>query len=96
MFMTTSKLATEFLVWLQDAAMAEEFFYATLARVDQKLYRETGDVVQGKTKPVKNVAELIEKPTFRPSQIMTSKFVRYALTKKLNIINVFQKLRVFL
>jgi hypothetical protein len=48
MFMTTSKLATEFLAWLQDAAMAEEFFYATLARVDQKLYRETGNVVQGK------------------------------------------------
>ena len=33
--------------WSQDAAMAEEFFFATLARVDQRRYKETGEVVQG-------------------------------------------------
>ena len=27
--------------------MAEEFFFATLARVDQRRYKETGEVVQG-------------------------------------------------
>jgi hypothetical protein len=27
--------------------MAEEFFFATLARVDQRHYRETGTVIQG-------------------------------------------------
>jgi len=48
MFMTTSKLATEFHSWLQDGAMSEEFFFATMARVIQKEYRETGNVVQGK------------------------------------------------
>jgi hypothetical protein len=46
--MTTSKVATEFHTWLQDAAMAEEFFFATIARIDQKQYRETGNVIQGK------------------------------------------------
>ncbi len=49
MFMTTSKLAIEFHSWLQDGAMSEEFFFATMSRVIQKEYRETGNVVQGKT-----------------------------------------------
>lgn len=47
MFMTTSQVALEFHEWLQESAMAEEFFFATMARVDQKAYRETGTVVQG-------------------------------------------------
>ena len=49
MFMTTSKVATELHAWLLDAAMAEEFYFATIARIDQKKYRQTGDVIQGKT-----------------------------------------------
>jgi hypothetical protein len=49
MFMTTSQVAIDLHTWLQDAAMAEEFFFATIARISQKHYRETGNVVQGNT-----------------------------------------------
>ena len=47
MFMTTTKVAIDLHTWLQDAAMAEEFFFATIARISQKQYRETGNVIQG-------------------------------------------------
>ena len=34
--MLTNKVAKEFREWLQDIKAPEEFFYATLARVDRK------------------------------------------------------------
>ena len=51
MFMTTSKVATELHAWLQESAMAEEFFFATITRIDQKIFRETGKVIQGELQP---------------------------------------------
>jgi hypothetical protein len=47
MFMMNSQVGVELLAWLQDAAMAEEFFFATMARINQNHYRQTGKVVQG-------------------------------------------------
>ena len=47
MFMTTSNVAKELHAYLQESAMAEEFFFATIARIDQKVFRETGKVAQG-------------------------------------------------
>ena len=45
--MLESKVGQELHAWLQDAAMAEEFFFATMARIDQKVYQATGAIVQG-------------------------------------------------
>ena len=46
-FMITSQIGIEFHAWLQDTAMAEEFFFATMARISQKNYKETGLILQG-------------------------------------------------
>jgi hypothetical protein len=46
--MTTSELANTFLDWLQDAYVPEEFFFATLSRVDFDNYLQNKSVVQSK------------------------------------------------
>ena len=55
--MIESKVGQELHAWLQDAAMAEEFFFATIARIDQKVYQETGAVVQGLCEEIKWLLE---------------------------------------
>ena len=44
-----TKVAKEFRAWVQDIKAPEEFFYATLARIDQKSAENPGrfSVVQG-------------------------------------------------
>lgn len=45
-FLLTSELALEFRQWLQTTAFAEEFFFATLARVNQTIYYKNQTTVE--------------------------------------------------
>ena len=51
------QVAKEFRAWVQDIKAPEEFFYATMARIDQQSAKNPGrfSVLQGTLKPIKHV-----------------------------------------
>ena len=57
-FTTQTDLAIKFLDWLKDISCPEEFFFATLARVNQELYYANKTVAQGMKRKKTFVAPL--------------------------------------